>query len=112
LDDEPAGHAAKVPLTRVPGSLLGVLDDAGTRLLLQKLGGPLAVSRSEQHLDEVLAQSLGQRTVHPAAQHDDSAEGAQRVAGEGSLVGVLERLGDGATTGVVVLDDGGGGKLE
>ena len=47
-----------------------------------------------------------------AVEGDDAAEGGGGVAGVGEVESSFERFGLGATAGVGVLDDGGGGELE
>ena len=72
---------------------------------LQDLERALAVAGREQQLDEVLVQRLRELGVDLAVEHDHAAEGALGVARERALVGLVERLADGAAAGVVVLDD-------
>ena len=57
-------------------------------------------------------QLLGRRLVDPAVEGDDAAEGAERVAREGALVGLQRGRAERRAARVVVLDDHARGDLE
>ena len=73
---------------------------------------PGVVVGRDQHLDELPGDRLRRRAVQPAVHRDDAAERADRIAGEGALVGLDHGPPHRHAAGVGVLDDHAGGDLE
>ena len=84
---------------------IGQLQQAHILLLRQHLKRLRLEARGQQHLDELFGESLRARRVNRAVERDHAAVGADRVAGESALVGVLRGLAERAAAGIVVLDD-------
>src|SRR4029077_9895851 len=107
LYELPAEHRFAVDLT-VGGGPVGELQEANVFLDGEDLERRRIEAGGEQDLDELLGQALGAGAVADAVEHDHTAVSAERIAGEGALVGGLDGFAEGAAAWVVVLDDRAG----
>src|SRR4029077_2963643 len=96
----------------VGGGPVGELQEANVFLDGEDLERRRIEAGGEQDLDELLGQALGAGAVADAVEHDHTAVSAERIAGEGALVGGLDGFAEGAAAWVVVLDDRAGGGVE